>query len=74
MNCAEKIIRANNLLQFMHQVTIELKVHEMLLRLRVFFKYLNITLKLLILMIKSYFLNVKIISFISLTLICVYSI
>ena len=25
MNCAEKFIRANNLLQFIHQVTIEFK-------------------------------------------------
>ena len=25
MNCAEKIIRANNLLQFIHQVTIEFR-------------------------------------------------
>ena len=25
MNCAEKIIRANNLLQFIHQVTIEIR-------------------------------------------------
>ena len=28
MNCAEKIIRANNLLQFIHQVTIEFRFRK----------------------------------------------
>ena len=28
MNCAEKIIRANNLLQFIHQVTIEFRFQK----------------------------------------------
>ena len=30
MNCAEKIIRANNLLQFIHQVTIEFRFRKSL--------------------------------------------
>ena len=30
MNCAEKIIRANNLLQFIHQVTIEIRFRKSL--------------------------------------------
>ena len=30
MNCAEKNIRANNLLQFIHQVTIELRFRKSL--------------------------------------------
>ena len=30
MNCAEKIIRANNLLQFIHQVTIEFRFRKFL--------------------------------------------
>ena len=30
MNCAEKIIRANNLLQFIHQVTIEIRFRKCL--------------------------------------------
>ena len=30
MNCAEKIIRANNLLQFIHQVTIEFRFQKSL--------------------------------------------
>ena len=30
MNCAEKIIRANNLLQFIHQVTIEIRFRKTL--------------------------------------------
>ena len=30
MNCAEKIIRANNLLQLIHQVTIEIRFRKSL--------------------------------------------
>ena len=30
MNCAEKIIRTNNLLQFIHQVTIEIRFRKSL--------------------------------------------
>ena len=30
MNCAEEIIRANNLLQFIHQVTIEIRFRKSL--------------------------------------------
>ena len=30
MNCAKKIIRANNLLQFIHQVTIEIRFQKSL--------------------------------------------
>ena len=30
MNCAEKIIRVNNLLQFIHQVTIEIRFQKSL--------------------------------------------
>ena len=32
MNCAEKIIRANNLLQFIHEVTIEFRFRKSLAR------------------------------------------
>ena len=34
MNCAEKIIEANNLLQFIHQVTLEIRFRKSLSRER----------------------------------------
>ena len=34
MNCAEKNIRANNLLQFIHQVTIEIRFRKSLVQER----------------------------------------
>ena len=30
MNCTEKIVRANNLLQFIHQVTVEIRFRKSL--------------------------------------------
>ena len=50
MNCAEKIIRANNLLQFIHQVTIEFRFRKSMTQER-FKSYLEFRYQIIVLSI-----------------------
>ena len=52
MNCVEKIIRANNLLQFIHQVTIEFRFRKSLAQER-FKSYLKFRYQIIVMSIKS---------------------